>query len=148
MIFFSAKKKQVRTTAQEIYAGLAAEAREPFFYADCRVPDTLEGRFEVLCALAAARINPLAQTDPKLAQAVFDVMFTDMDFALRQQGVGDMGVPKRVKKMMQAFHGRAKAYDTKDKSMLINAVWRNVYAPVDIAEGDPAIAAFVHRIFE
>jgi cytochrome b pre-mRNA-processing protein 3 len=99
------------------------------------VPDTLDGRFDMVCLYAFLLIERL-QEEPgaepaQLAQAVFDAMFADMDQNLREMGVADLGVGKRVKRMWEAFHGRATAYTAAlaaaAEAPLIAALSRNVW---------------------
>ena len=93
-------------------------------------------------ALACRRLSLRGRDEAKLAQAFFDVMFRQMDRTLRERGVGDLGIPRHVKRMMRGFKGRATAYDTalraaNDPEMLRQALIRNVYgtvtAPTDTA---------------
>ena len=123
-----------------LYAAAVAAARTPYFYAELGVPDTLDGRFDLVglhAALLIRRLRGETEPGPTLAQAVFDAMFSDMDIALREMGVGDLSVGKKVKVMWDAFHGRAGAYEAAlaagDGAMLAEALVRNVWrgaAPV------------------
>jgi cytochrome b pre-mRNA-processing protein 3 len=102
-------------TGYELYCAAVAAARAPEFYADLGVPDTLDGRFDLVglhAFLLIRRLRALPPPGTELAQAVFDAMFNDMDINLREMGVGDMSVGKKVKKMWEAFHGRATAYQS------------------------------------
>ncbi len=97
-----------------LYAAAVKAARRSAFL--CRglgVPDTLDGRFDLVglhAFLLIERLRRDAEPGPELAQAVFDAMFADMDVNLRELGVGDLSVGKRVRAMWEAFHGRAAAY--------------------------------------
>jgi len=128
----------------QLYAAAVAAARDPWFYAELGVPDTLDGRFDVLSLFAFLLIERLRlapANGPALAQSVFDAMFSDMDVNLREMGVGDLSVGKKVKAMWNAFHGRATAYGTAlangDQPALVGAIARNVWrgapAPVGAA---------------
>ncbi len=100
--------------AQALYAALVEQARRPEFYLGCGVPDTVDGRFEMIALhafLLLRRLKRDRQQTADLAQAVFDLMFTDMDENLREMGTGDQGVGKRVKAMAAALYGRIKAYE-------------------------------------
>jgi cytochrome b pre-mRNA-processing protein 3 len=119
----------------ELYGAAVAAARDPRLFADLGVPDTVEGRFDLVSLHVALLIRRL-RTDadgrgPALAQAVFDAMFADMDVNLREMGVGDLSVGKRVRRMWEAFHGRALAYeaalDSPDPAALAAAIDRNVW---------------------
>jgi cytochrome b pre-mRNA-processing protein 3 len=103
-----------KETASTLYAAIMAQARQPVFYTDYGVPDTPEGRYELLILHAFLVFHRLKSTQEKTretGQAVFDLMFTDIEMSLRETGVGDMGIPHRVKALAKAFYGRAAAYD-------------------------------------
>jgi cytochrome b pre-mRNA-processing protein 3 len=117
-----------------LYRAAVAAAREPYCYEALGVPDTLDGRFDLLALHAFLLIDRLQgqpEPGPTLAQAVFDAMFSDMDMNLREIGVGDLSVGKRVRAMWEAFHGRAKVYTAAMKSTerepLESALARNVW---------------------
>lgn len=96
----------------QLYGAAVAAARQPYFYAELGVPDTLDGRFDMVGLHAFLLIRRLT-TEPDgkaMAQAVFDAMFNDMDLNLREMGVGDLSVGKKVRVMWEAFHGRAHVY--------------------------------------
>ena len=81
------------------------------------MPDTLDGRFDLIALhafLLIHRLQAYAEPGPALAQAVFDAMFSDMDHNLREIGVSDLSVGKRMRAMWEAFHGRSKAYAVGD----------------------------------
>jgi cytochrome b pre-mRNA-processing protein 3 len=121
----------------QLYGAAVAAAREPCLYIDLGVPDTLDGRFDLVGLHVFMLIRRLTAPPPgdvpgdALAQAVFDAMFADMDVNLREMGVGDLSVGKRVKAMWEAFHGRAAAYqralDAGDSAALAAALARNVW---------------------
>jgi cytochrome b pre-mRNA-processing protein 3 len=117
-----------------LYHAAVQAARDPAWFVTLAVPDTLDGRFDLVGLFAALLIRRLRALPPPgaaLAQAVFDAMFSDMDFNLRELGVSDLSVGKRVRAMWEAFHGRALAYegplDTGDAPALAAALARNVW---------------------
>ena len=118
-----------------LYTAAVTAARDPALFGEDGVPDTLEGRFDLVALHAALMVRRLRRDpDPRgpvLAQAVFDAMFADMDMNLREMGVGDMSIGKRVRRMWEAFHGRALAYETAleagDAAALEAALARNVW---------------------
>ncbi len=135
-----------------LYGAAVAAARAPaWFGPGFGVPDTLDGRFDLVGLHAALLIRRLRRDPdrrgPALAQAVFDAMFADMDRSLREMGVGDLSVGARVRRMWEAFHGRAKAYETAlsagDGAALAEALARNVWrgAPPGTASDGAAAAA-------
>ena len=99
----------------ELYRSAVMAARSRHLYTHIGVPDTLDGRFEMVSLYAFLLVHRLQQEPapgPAVAQAVFDAMFSDMDFNLREMGVGDLSVGRKVKVMWEAFHGRSAAYAT------------------------------------
>jgi cytochrome b pre-mRNA-processing protein 3 len=140
----------------ELYGAAVAAARAPFYYETLGVPDTMDGRFDLVGLFAALLIRRLrvaelgagaAGTD--LAQAVFDAMFADMDFNLRELGVGDLSVAKKMRAMWEAFHGRATAYqgplDAGDAAALADAAARNVWRGHPPVEGPATLARVALR---
>lgn len=94
----------------------------------------MDGRFDLVCfhvALLLNRFKDFGAEGGRQAQALFDHMFKQMELTLREIGVGDLGVPKHMQKMMKAFNGRAQAYETafakRDAEALHLAVFRNIY---------------------
>jgi len=130
-----------------LYGAAVATARSPYFYADLAVRDSVEGRLDLIHLHAALLVRRLRRDadkrGPALAQAVFDAMFSDMDVNLREMGVSDLVVGKRVRGLWEAFHGRATAYeaalDGADPAALATALARNVWR-----ENAPSPAA--HRL--
>lgn len=132
-------------SAEALYAAAVERARSAEFYTAGGVPDTLDGRFELI-ALHAYFVLRRLREDPErtgdLAQSLFDAMFEDMDRCLREMGAGDLGVGRRVKFMASSFLGRVKAYDRGlegDEETLRSALCRNLYGTVS-APPDGAIA--------
>jgi cytochrome b pre-mRNA-processing protein 3 len=132
-----------------LYTEAVHAARAPVYFQSFGVPDTLDGRFDLVglfATLVIRRLRALPDPGPAVAQAVFDAMFADMDFNLRELGVGDLSLPKRMKAMWEAFHGRALAYQSVlasgDAAGLEAALARNVWrgAPPDRAAGALAAA--------
>ena len=101
-------------TARRLYEAIVAQARQPVFFAELEVPDTIDGRYEMVALhahLLLRRLKDGGAATAGLAQALFDVMFADMDASLREMGAGDLGVGRRVKQMATGFYGRVAAYD-------------------------------------
>jgi cytochrome b pre-mRNA-processing protein 3 len=100
-------------TIEGIYGMIVAQAREPLFYRDLAVPDTVNGRFDLLLMhlwLVLRRLKSVG-SGTALSQALFDHFCADMDDNLREMGVGDLAVPKRMQAFGEAFYGRTAAYD-------------------------------------
>jgi cytochrome b pre-mRNA-processing protein 3 len=130
--------------ADGLFAGLAARARNPVFFVDLRVPDTLDGRFDLLTVHAWLVLERLS-SERDLSQSLTDTIFVQFDESLRQMGVGDIGIGHRVKKMADAFYGRLKAYgDAKDEDELATAILRNIYrGDAECADAARTLAAYV-----
>ena len=124
--------------AHDLYDTIMAQSRLPVFYGPIGVPDTVDGRFEMIvlhAALVTRRLRAAGEPGRDLGQALFDLMFADMDRSLRQMGVGDLRVGPRVKTMVKAFYGRAAAYDLAlarpdDRRIAADAVRRNLFGTV------------------
>jgi len=102
-----------RGTIEAIYGMIVTQAREPSFYRDLAVPDTVNGRFDLLVLhlwLVLRRLRATGEA-AALSQALFDRFCNDMDDNLREMGVGDLTVPKRMQAFGEAFYGRTAAYD-------------------------------------
>ena len=133
-----------------LYGAAVAAARAPYFYATLGVPDTLDGRFDMVVLHAFLLVRRLQRDAPPgsdLAQAVFDAMFSDMDVNLREMGVGDLAVGRRVRSMWEAFHGRCHAYDAAltdgDADALATALARNLWRGSAAPDGAAAALARV-----
>ena len=120
-----------RSTIEAIYGMIVTRAREPLFYRDFAVPDTVNGRYDLLLMHVWLVLHRLKTADggAKLSQALFDHFCIDLDDNLREMGVGDLAVPKKMQKVGEAFYGRAAAYDmalTDSAEALAQAISRNV----------------------
>ncbi|WP_375413137.1 ubiquinol-cytochrome C chaperone family protein [uncultured Bradyrhizobium sp.] len=107
------RKPRTPGTIEAIYGMIVAQAREPLFYEVMGVPDTVNGRFDMVLLhlwMVLRRLRPI-ERGAALSQALFDQFCADMDGNLRELGVGDLTVPKRMQKFGEAFYGRAAAYD-------------------------------------
>jgi cytochrome b pre-mRNA-processing protein 3 len=138
-------KASLEEVAASLYRTLVAQARQPRFYADYGVPDSVDGRFELLGLHMFFVLHRLKAGDAaaaELAQVLFDTMFGDMDRSLREMGAGDLGVGKRVRAMAEGLYGRMAAYEAglaTDDTALAAALRRNLYGTVK--EGEPSAAA-------
>jgi len=139
-----------RGTIEAIYGMIVTQAREPLFYRDLGVPDTVNGRFDLLLMhlwLVLRRLKPVAG-GKELSQALFDHFCNDMDDNLRELGVSDLKVPKKMQAFGEAFYGRTAAYDmalTEGPEALAQALCKNVLngENIDKARGLAAYAAAV-----
>ncbi|WP_426615698.1 ubiquinol-cytochrome C chaperone family protein [Bradyrhizobium sp. McL0616] len=118
-------------TIEAIYGMIVTQAREPIFYRDLGVPDTVNGRFDLLLLHLWLLLRRLRTTQGgvELSQALFDRFCEDMDDNLREMGVGDQTVPKRMRAFGEAFYGRVQAYDQAidtDAEALAQAICKNI----------------------
>jgi cytochrome b pre-mRNA-processing protein 3 len=139
----------VKRAAESLYASAVQAARNSVLYTDYGVPDSVDGRFEMISLHVYVLLRRLKTAGPDgkaLSQTLFDSMFDDMDRTLREMGVGDLGVGRRVKEMAQAFYGRIVAYDDGlsklDPAALQLALERNVFRDADAISDDQADQVF------
>lgn len=148
--YFS-RQRSVRTAAERAYLRVVEQARQPAFFAELGVPDTLDGRFELICLHAFLYLHRL-KSEPRsvaVSQAFFDTMFADMDRGLREMGTGDLSVGRHVKRMAQAFYGRIRAYQQGLESgevVLDAALARNLFGTAgESASAAAAAGRYVRR---
>ncbi|AGK57569.1 ubiquinol-cytochrome C chaperone [Hyphomicrobium denitrificans 1NES1] len=115
MLQWFRRRTQAARRAEELYGSVVTAARHPAFYRDMGAPDTPEGRFEMIALhlfllLEGIRLQATAETE--LAQHTIEAFVTDMDDCMREMGVGDMAVAKKVKRAAAAFYERAAVYRT------------------------------------
>lgn len=132
-------KNPYEQDARNIYAGILTSIRRPEFYTAYGVPDTLDGRFDLMVLhlfMVMDRVLAEGAIAKTFNQALFDITFSDMDQALRQAGIGDMGVPKHMRRMMKGFNGRVNAYQSSltDDAALEGALLRNLYGTLAAPE--------------
>jgi cytochrome b pre-mRNA-processing protein 3 len=136
MIFRLFRRDPRAATIGVLYGTIVAQARKPGFYLTFGVPDTTEGRFDMIVLHLALLCRRLGRGDAsgaagqEISQGVFDMFCRDMDDNLREMGVGDLTVPKRMQKFGAAFYGRLDVYDkalaAEDEDELAAALARNV----------------------
>jgi cytochrome b pre-mRNA-processing protein 3 len=120
-----------RGTIEGIYGMIVTQAREPLFYRDLGVPDTVNGRFDLLLLhlwMVLRRLKSV-EAGTGLSQALFDHFCADLDDNLREMGVGDLKVPKRMQAFGEAFYGRTAAYDmarTEGREAFAQALCKNI----------------------
>lgn len=127
-------RKNNRQIVDRQYALLTQAARIPHFYLQLDVPDTVMGRFEMLSLvmiLYLRRTTKSQASGQEVAQEIIDAFFQDIDHSIRELGIGDQSVPKRMKKLAGMFYGRLEAYgqalDQKDSQGLAAALKRNIH---------------------
>jgi len=131
-------------TISALYGMIVAQARVPVFYRVYGVPDTVDGRFELILLHLFLVLRQLDREEAgrEIGQQVFDVFCRDMDRNLREMGIGDLKVPKEMRRMGEAFYGRAKAYEAalalNDAGALRTAIARNVLGTDNVENGGAA----------
>ena len=144
MVFaYFRNRKNNRAIFERQYGNLTQVVRDPVFYTDLSVPDTVMGRFELLSIVMILYFRRTRHSEKggnQIAQMIVDAFFQDIDHSMRELGIGDQGVPKRMKKFASMFYGRLKSYaetlDVKDTSALAQALSRNIFATQDNAGAD------------
>ncbi|MCA0302158.1 MAG: ubiquinol-cytochrome C chaperone family protein [Proteobacteria bacterium] len=150
------RKNPHEAFAAALYTRTAEQARAPELFEGCGIPDTLDGRFDSL-ALHAALVIDRLRTEPDgeaLAQAFFDAMFRHLDLTLREIGVQDLGVGRRIKIMAEGLHGRALAYRQAlqgGETPLGDVLRRNAYGgrspgEAEVAQLEAHVRAYAARL--
>ncbi len=151
MILARFRRNSQARTIHALYGAIVAQARSVTFYADYRVPDTVEGRFDLIVLHLVLLLNRLARPEAGrglgqvlLGQELFDAFCRDLDANLREMGTGDLAVPKRMQAFAEAFYGRQAAYlaalGAADERAFEKALARNIFRA-----GDDAGAAQLAR---
>lgn len=148
------RDEQLESIAATLYGCFATQARAPGFYLSFEVPDSVDGRFEMVCLHAFLVFRRLKGQGPeidRLSQATYDLMFKEMDLALRELGAADIGVGKRIKHMTEALNGRIQVYEqgllTADNAALRDALRRNLFGTVAVSDRAlDAMIAYVRAV--
>ena len=133
MVISFSQRRSIRDAAERAYRRVVEQARQPIFFMEYGVPDSVDGRFELICLHAFLYLHRLKSDRPRasrLCQSFFDTMFADLDRGLREMGTGDLSVGRQVKRMAQGFYGRIRAYEegiAGDHSRLHAALARNLF---------------------
>ena len=151
MIFKFFRRNSPETSIARLYGTIVAQARAASFYRIHGVPDTVNGRFEMVVlhlVLVLRRLEAQPSLGRELGQSLFDWFCSDMDGNLREMGVGDLAVPRRMRKIGEAFFDRQAAYTAAlsacDAQSLAAALARNVFdAPEEAALGALRLAAYM-----
>jgi cytochrome b pre-mRNA-processing protein 3 len=135
--------------ASSLYGAIVAQARRPALYAGLGIPDSVAGRFEMVLLhtiLVTRRLASATEAGRKAGQGVFDLFCQDMDHSLREMGVGDLSVPKKMRKVGEAYFGRAAAYEpglaAGDAAALALPIGRTVFAEEARPAAAGALAAY------
>jgi|APCry1669190156_1035279.scaffolds.fasta_scaffold03963_4 cytochrome b pre-mRNA-processing protein 3 len=146
------RKARNRVVIERLHDDMVQAARQPAFYTSMGVADDFEGRFDLLvlhAALITHRLMALPSKGSDMAQDLTDLMFARFDVALREMGVGDLAVPKRIKKLAEAYLGRRKAYEEvfvgRDDEALAAVLARNVLGRADVDQCSRALARYTRQ---
>ena len=142
-------------TIAVLYGAIVARARDPAFYRNYGVPDTSNGRLEMIVLhsiLVLSRLETEGGPVRPLGQALFDYFCSDVDANLREMGVGDMAVPRKMKAVGEAFYGRKRAYEAAlavpGFAELATALTRNVYPEAGETADAERLAVYVREAAE
>ena len=125
MLNFFGKSAARKALGSRLYAVLVARAREPGFYREFEVPDTVDGRFDLVALHGWLALEHLKG---EAAQALTDAIFVGFDEAMREQGQGDMGLGRKMRQFADAWYGRMTAYGAAaDEEELASVLERNIY---------------------
>ena len=135
------KKKKYETVSSEIYQKIVKFSRNKIFYTKYKVPDTIDGRFDMLVLftiIIVFRLSKIKDEGIILSQNIFDIVFKDLDFSLRELGAGDVSVANNMKKLISSYMGRQKiylkAFKNNDEKFLAMAFKNNIFRNNDQKE--------------
>ena len=133
MLGFLFKDKKLKNVAYLLFSKVIEQSRLPVFYTDYLVEDSIDGRFDLMALHMSILINKLDQSaqSADLKRMLQEAMFDNLDLTMREIGVGDLGVGKKVKIMAEAFYGRMNIYqenlNRSDQDNMQKAILRNLY---------------------
>ena len=142
-------RSEAKRATERLYAAIVAQSRLPAFYADLGVPDTPTGRFEMIVLHMFMVLERLGPSAERLSQTLTEAFVADVEGALREMGIADITVPKRMHAMAGAFFGRMLAYReaaAEHGDALAQAIARNVFADAGAerpTDGPARLAAYV-----
>jgi cytochrome b pre-mRNA-processing protein 3 len=148
-------KPREKTAAITLYQAIVTAARQPFLYREHGVPDTVEGRLELVMLHTSLVIDVLRRDEEDagamaVSQALFDAMFDDFDAAMREMGVGDSGIGKKIRFMAEGFYGRSQSYLTSlaqaDNAALERVLARNLLGVESDESRAGPLAAYVRGV--
>lgn len=155
MFGFLFKNKKLDSASHQLFLSVIDNSRTPFFYSDLNVEDSLDGRFDVMAIHMAIVLDKFDQHDEKadaatIKRIIQEIMFDNLDLTLREIGVGDLAVGKKIKVMAEAFYGRMMVYQdlfrTIDEEKMSEALLRNLYRGKEVKEDViKKMAAYVYQ---
>jgi cytochrome b pre-mRNA-processing protein 3 len=155
MFLLKKRQNERRGTIERLYGAIVAQARNPYFYAQLKAPDTVEGRFDLVVLhlfLVNERLAALGDEGKTLAQELLDFFFEDMDASLREIGIGDLSVPKKMRSLAEAYLGRSGVYQAAlaaaDREALAAALSKNIYGGEAATAESRALASYAQDAFD
>lgn len=149
MILRPFRRSAESRTIASLYGMIVAQARQPIFYANFGVSDTVQGRFDLIVlhlVLLLRRLDRSCEQGRLFGQRLFDAFCRDLDGNLREMGIGDLAVPKHMQRFGEAFYGRQSAYlaalDSRGAEDLESALARNILAGEKTKAGAAALARY------
>jgi cytochrome b pre-mRNA-processing protein 3 len=149
------RDRRAEAIASSLYGAIVAQARNPALYAGLGVPDSVSGRFEMVVLhtiLVTRRLASAAAPGREAGQGVFDLFCRDMDHSLREMGVGDLSVPKKMRKVGEAYFGRSASYEpglsAGDAGVLAEPIGRTVFAEAPEPGAAAVLAAYAVAVAE
>ena len=132
------KKKKFEIISKDIYQKIVNISRNKIFYTKYNVPDTIDGRFDMLVLITIIvvyRLSKIKNEGIELSQKIFDIVFKDLDYSLRELGAGDVSVANNMKKLISSYMGRqkiyVKAFKNGDEKFLALAFKNNIFRNKD-----------------
>ena len=152
---YTSSQLQKRDLIDSFYFKIVNVSRNRTFYDDLLVPDTIDGRFDLLVLFSIFLTYYLSRCGSKgqeLSQNLFDKIFLDLDLSLRELGAGDAGVHIKIKQMINSYMGRQQAYcdclNNKDFKKLKKHIIKNVYRNVDDFGNSPnLLVKYCEKVF-
>ncbi len=155
MILTMFRRNSHNRTIGALYGAIVAQARSAAFYADYGVPDTVEGRFDLIVLHLVLVLHRLGRDDDagrSFGQSLFDAFCRDLDDNLREMGVGDLAVPKKMRQFAEAFYGRQTVYlaalAASDRRDFEKALARNIFEPAGVEMGAAALARYARTALQ
>jgi cytochrome b pre-mRNA-processing protein 3 len=138
--------KRKASQAEQLYKQILEQARNPILYDTFNVPDTPIGRFQMIILHACPVMMGLSsQNKTTQTQMLFDTIFQDVEYSMREIGVGDLAVPKKMKRYMQDFNGILQAHSEKNADHA-NITRRNVFG--EDGKISPPFKKYIKDLFQ
>ena len=154
MILTAFRRAHQNRNIHALYGAIVAQARSPAFYTAYGVADTVEGRFELIVLHLVLLLERLGRDEAaaSVGQQLFDVFCRDLDDNLREMGVGDLAVPRKMRRFGEAFYGRQGAYRaalaSADAQALEKAFARNIFGTDGVDDRAARLARYARALVQ